>query len=112
MTLNPKNIIENLIYIIVTAVAVGFTVNYTTTRSMEKAFEIQKEIIKQAIEKNTNEISNTFQTELKNVKNKKGESINIIIDPTSNSVLSDADSSQTINVKSDKGWFKRLFNRE
>ncbi len=75
------------------------------------AIEAQQPIIQQAIEKNTSEISNTFSNEFKKIKNKKGEPINIVIDPSTNSVIT-SDTNQVVTVEEKKGFFKRLFKKD
>lgn len=106
MKINFKNLAENLIIVIVAGLLGG----YIGFKSALGGIKAQQPIIEQAIQKNTSEISNTFQNEFKKIKNKKGESINIIIDPSTNSIISN-DSTQTVTVSERKGLFKRLFNK-
>ncbi len=108
LIMNFKNLAENLIIVIVCNASGAFAGYYAATN----AIETQKDLIEQAIDKNTSEIQNTFQNEFKKVKNKKGEPINIVIDPNSNNVISNLDTTQALNVKTEKGFFRRMFSKD
>lgn len=94
-----KQLLKNVIYIALGA-SIGFSASYFTTKSYHS-------IIEQAIAKNTSEIKNTFTNEFKKIKNKKGEDISIVIDPSTNNALNHSDT--TLEPK--KGIIRRLFNR-
>lgn len=112
MKVNFRNLAENLIIVIVTTIAVGYTVNKTTIKSMETALETQKQAIIESIKKETTKIEHNLNNTFEKKSFKKGEDINIVIDPSSNSVISNLDSTQALDVKTEKGFFKRLFKRD
>ena len=90
-----KQLLKNVIYIALGA-SIGFSASYFTTKSYHA-------IIEQAIDKNTSEIQNTFTNEFKKIKNKKGEEISIVVDPSAQSELN--------NEQPKKGIIKRIFNK-
>jgi len=116
MTVNFKNLTENLIITIVIGLLCGGIGAYAGYKSASESalamIEAQQPIIEMAIAKNTSEIENTFTNEFKKIKNKKGEAINIIIDPSTRSIISNKDTSQVITVEHKKGFFRRLFSRK
>ncbi len=85
---------------------------YISVRTAEKMLEAQKSVIELAIRKETTSIKNEFKNEFKKIKSKKSEPINIIIDPSAASVISNKDSTQIITVEKKKGFFKRLFTKK
>lgn len=109
-----KNIVENTIIsllVFIVGASVGGYIGYKASLSAsELVLNNQKDLIEQAIKKETNHIENTVKTEIDKIKNKKGEPINIVIDPANKSIISDNDSAE-ITVEEKKGFFKRLFNR-
>lgn len=115
MQVNFKNTTENLLIVIVVMIVSGFIGGYVGYKSASKSslnmLEAQKSIIEMAIQKNSSEIQNTFTNEFKKIKSKKSEPINIVIDPSTKSVIT-SDTNQIITVKEKKGFFKRLFHHE
>lgn len=97
-----KNIIIILISVIVGA-AIGFF-------SSTLAIKAQQPVLIEAIRKETSKVENKFINEFDKIKNKKGEPINIFIDPKNESAIF-SDTTKFVRVKSEKGFFKRLFNK-
>lgn len=108
---NLKNVIENLVLILI-SVTVGVGIGaFVAIKVTDMVLDNQNQIIEAAINKNTTEIKNEFKNEFKKIKSKKSQPINIVIDPTTNSVISSKDSTQVITVEKKKGFFKRLFTK-
>lgn len=109
---NWKNVAENL-FLILISMAFGVVVGaFVAVKVTDIVLDNQKSIIETAIKKETTAIHNTLNNEFKKIKSKKSEPINIIIDPTNNSVISSADTTQMITVEKKKGFFKRLFTKK
>ncbi|EGV44256.1 hypothetical protein BZARG_782 [Bizionia argentinensis JUB59] len=119
--INWKNTAENLILVLVGVIA-GVAIGYhVSVKTAEKMLENQKEIITEAIKKETTAIHNTVTTEINKVKNRKGEPINIIIEPNNDNQLrqeTNTDQSNRYQTNSQdstpkpekkRGFFKRLF---
>jgi hypothetical protein len=113
--INWKNTTENLGLILITGIVFGslglfggFKISVQTAENM---LEQQKSIIELAIKKETTAITNSVTTQIDKIKSKKSEPINIVIDPQTNSVISDRDTTQVITVEKKKGFFKRLFKK-
>lgn len=110
--INWKNTAENLglsLISIIVGVVIGYKVSVTTA---EKMLHKQKELIELAIKKETTSINNSVTTEISKVKSRKSEPINIVIDPTTNSAISNKDSVQFVPVEEKEGFFKRLFSKK
>ncbi|NKI28269.1 hypothetical protein HCG49_17075 [Arenibacter sp. 6A1] len=110
--INWKNTAENLGLIIIAA-TFGLIAGYLISiQSSERMIEQQKEIIEMAIRKETTNITNSVTTEIRKIKGKKTDPVNINIDPNWNSEIhqteQDSDSSFVPETKS-PGFFKRLF---
>jgi len=93
----------------VIGIFIGYKVSIKVTQTVIKS---QEETIRIAIRKETTAINNTLTNNFKKIKSKKSEPINIVIDPTTNSVISNKDTSQVITVEKKKGFFKRLFTKK
>ncbi|OBX20964.1 MULTISPECIES: hypothetical protein [Bizionia] len=116
MIINWKNTAENLFLVlvgVVAGVAIGY---YVSIMAAEAMLENQKAIITEAIKKETTAIHNTVTTEINKVKNRKGEPINIVIEPYNDNELNqqtnnEHKTSQDSIPKPEKkrGFFKRLF---
>ncbi len=113
--INFKNTTENLIIVIIVMVISGFTGGYigyqSASKSTLKTLSAQQPLIEMAIQKNTSEIQNVFQNEFKKIKNKKGEPINIVIDPSTKSIIT-SDTNQVVKVEEKKGFFKQFFHKK
>lgn len=111
-----KNTIENVLIILITIIVSGSTGGYVgykaAKESASSVFEQHKEIIVESIRKETTSIKNEMNTNFEKIKSNKSEPINIVIDPSTKSVINQADSSQVITVKEEKGFFKRLFSKK
>lgn len=111
-----RNTVENIIIALVVFIfgtLVGGYVGYQSAlNSAEKILELQKTTIELAIKKETTNISNAVTTEIRKIKGKKSEPINIVIDPTTKSIISQSDTSQIITVEQKRGFFKRLFQKK
>lgn len=110
MNVNFRALFIILLTAIVSGLLGGYIGFFSASKSALKVIDAQQIIIEMAIQKNTSEISNTFQNEFKKIKNKKGEPINIIIDPSTNSIITN-DSTQVIRVEEKRGLFKRIFGK-
>ncbi len=109
--INWKNIAENLILTLI-SVIVGVFIGYIVSIKVANSIiENQKTTIEMAIRKETTSITNQVTTEIRKLKATKSEPINIVIDPTTKSVISSKDTSQIIVVQKKKGFFKRLFTK-
>jgi len=113
MKVNFKNLTENLIIIIVVGLLCGGIGAYTGYKSASESalsmIEAQQPIIEMAIAKNTSEIENTFTNEFKKIKNKKGEAINIIIDPSTNSVFQIKTQVKSLQLNTKKAFLNAYF---
>lgn len=114
MIINWKNTAENLILVLIGVVAGAFLGYFISIKSSEVMLESQKEIITEAIKKETTAIHNTVKTEINKVKNRKGEPINIVIEPNNDNELNQQNnkitSQDSTSVPEEKlGFFKRLF---
>lgn len=109
-----KNSIENLIISLVVFIVGSFVGGFIGYKAAVNAggvvIESQKSTIEKAIQKETTSITNQVTTEIKKIKNRKGEPINVVIDPNTNTVISQ-DSSQVVTVEKKPGFFKRVFNK-
>lgn len=79
--MNWKNTAENILILLLGILAgtiLGFKVSITTAKAM---LENQKELIQLAIQKETTAINNNVITEIKKIKGKKSQPINVIVRP-------------------------------
>lgn len=110
-----RNTIENIIIALVVFIFGSYTggmIGYKASlKACERMLEIQKSTIELAIQKETTNITNQVTTEIRKIKSKKSEPINIVIDPTTKSVIQQSDTSQIIVVEEKRGFFKRLFSK-
>ncbi len=110
--MNLKNTIENLILSIIIFIVGGLVGYKLSLNAVERTLDYQKDVIVEAIRKETTAINNNVTTTFDKIKSKKSEPINIIIDPTTNSVISNKDTTQIITVEEKKGFFKRIFSKK
>lgn len=114
--INWRNIAENLLLTLI-SVAFGVLIGWQLTiRTVDIALEQQKSIIEEAIRKETTSITNEVKTEIRKIKGKKSEPINIQIDPYIKSDIETNKNSETeteiVQPEKEAGFFKRLFNKE
>lgn len=114
--INWKNTAENLIIAligVIAGVAIGY---YVSVKAAEAMLDNQKEIIVEAIRKETTSIKNEFNTEIKKLKNRKGE-LTLDVKPViENQIEQNGD---TISVtqpppepKKKRGFLGRLFGKK
>ena len=109
---NWKNVAENLLLVLI-SMSLGVIVGaFVAVKVADIVLDNQKSIIETAIKKETTAINNNVITEIRKIKSKGSEPINIIIDPNTNSVISNKDTTQVITVQEKKGFFKRLFSKK
>ena len=114
--MNFKNLAENLIIVIV-AVAVGGYVGYSASKEANKqTIVLLTPTITEAIKKETTAIKNEFNTEIKKVKNRKGE-LTLDVEPIIDNQIKQKqirDTTAQDVVKQppkEKTWFGRLFSK-
>jgi len=100
--MNFKNLAENLIIVLI-SVCVGGVVGFkASTISNKQTIELLRPTIEQAIKKETtsikNEFKNSFKTEIKKLKAKKGSVVEI---PTTTTAKPDVDNTITQEVVKD-----------
>ncbi len=117
---NWKNLVENLIIIIV-VFCVGGTVGYiASTKSNETTIALLRPTIEEAIRKETTAITNQVTTQIKKIKGKKSEPVQVVITPNTKSVIENT--KQKMNTvdsipfienepKEKKSFFRRLFKK-
>lgn len=71
INVNWKNLVENLIIVIVVSVSSMAAGYFFSINAAERMLDNQKPIIQEAIRKETNQITNEFKTEIKKLKVKK-----------------------------------------
>lgn len=96
---------------ILTSITVYKVTMKASLEAHKQTTELLIPTIIKAIQKETTKIENNLTNTFEKKSFKKGEDIQIIIDPTTNSVISNADTSQVITVEKKKGFLKRLFNK-
>ncbi len=111
--INWKNTAENL-GIMILAATFGLIAGYLISiQSAERMLEQQKEIIELAIRKETTNITNSVTTEIRKIKGKKTDPVNINIDPNYNSEIQQSQATDSTPVAKSKGpgFFNRLFGK-
>ncbi|AUS04490.1 hypothetical protein [Pseudotamlana carrageenivorans] len=109
--MNWKNTAENLALVLI-SILVGVGIGYyVSIQVAETMLNNQKDIIVEAIRKETTAINNTVKTEINKVKNRKGEPINIVVEPYSNNELDIKKNIQdsTPAPEPKRGFFRRIF---
>jgi hypothetical protein len=105
--MNFKNLAENLIIVILSALVGGYIGYTASTASNKQTIELLRPTIEEAIRKETTSISNEFKTEIKKLKNRKGE-VMLDIDPELNNEIE-----QTNDTLAQRpGFFTRLFKKK
>ena len=113
INVNYKNLVENLIIVIIVSIASMWAGYHFSLNAAERMLDNQKSIIEEAIRKETNQITNEFETEIKKLKVKKDGIVDFDTYPTidnENNNLKKNDS--TPQVKKKNGFFKRLFGKK
>lgn len=113
--MNFKNLAENLIIVIVAAFVGGTIGYYASTNANKQTVELLRPTIEEAIRKETNQISNTFKTEIKKLKTKNGQSQIEIKPVLENEIDQDTiveDSLSLATPEKKKGFFNRLFGKK
>lgn len=113
--MNFKNLTENLIIVIASAAIGGYIGYRASTQSNKQTIELLRPTIEEAIKKETTSISNEFKTEIKKLKNRKGE-VTLDVKPIiENQIEQNGDSiprAQKTHTKKKDGFFKRLFGKK
>lgn len=114
--MNFKNLSENLIIVIVIMASTAWGTYELTMKASLKANEQTINLLipalEEAIKKETTKIENNLTNTFEKKALKKADNIQIIIDPTTNSVISNADTNQVIELKEDRGFLKKWFKRK
>ncbi|MBU2923052.1 DUF3888 domain-containing protein [Winogradskyella psychrotolerans] len=113
--MNFRNLAENLIIVLI-SVSVGGYVGYTaSTASNKQTIELLRPTIEEAIRKETTSISNEFKTEIKKLKNRKGE-LTLDVKPIIENQIEQHGDTITVTPKKESkdrpGFFKRLFGKK
>lgn len=114
--INWKNTAENLILVLIGVIAgvgIGY---YVSIKSAEAMLDNQKEIIVEAIRKETTSITNEFKTEIKKLKNRKGE-LTLDVKPIiENQIEQNGDTITTAQEQTEpkkkRGFLGRLFGKK
>ncbi|WP_233860998.1 hypothetical protein [Tenacibaculum piscium] len=105
--MNFKNLAENLIIVIVSAL-IGGSIGYVASTSANKqTIELLRPSIEEAIRKETTSITNEFKTEIKKLKNKGTGNVVLEIEPVLKTAIKQK--SDSIKPIKKKGFFKRIF---
>jgi len=118
MTVNYKNLAENLIIVIVSALLGAGIAYYASTRANEETIALLTPTIREAIARETtsikNEITHDIKVEIDKIK--KSDSINIIIDQKpkttqkpKNKITIKKDSAAPPPEEKKRSWLGRLF---
>lgn len=110
--MNFKNLSENLIITVVVFIIGGGVGYFASTLANKQTIELLKPTIEEAIRRETTKIENNLTNTFEKKSLKKGENINIIIDPTTKSVITNSDTSRVITVQKKRGFFKRIFQKK
>lgn len=115
--INWKNTAENLALILITGVlfcALGLFGGYRISiKVSETMLESQKSLIEQAIEKDNTAITNNVSTEIKKIKSKKSEPINLDLNPLMSAEISKNQEKDTVSEQQPRrSFFKRLFTKD
>ena len=111
-----RNTVENIIIALVVFIvgaSTGGAIGYkSAVNAGEKVMMNQKSLIEDAIHKESTSITNAVTTQIDKIKSKKSEPINIVIDPSTQSIITQSDTNQIITVEEEKGFFRRLFQKK
>lgn len=111
-----KSIVIALVGVVVgltTGFAIGSHISAKNTRATVEVFvNSQETVLLDAISNIGSRVETKIDNNFDKIKSKRSEPINIVIDPQTNSVISNADTSQVITVQKEKGFFKRIFNKK
>lgn len=113
--MNWKNTAENILIILLGILAgtiLGFKVSITTAKAM---LENQKELIQLAIQKETTAINNNVITEIKKIKGKKSQPINVIIRPDLNNTIQQEEENtviESVQPKKERTFIGRLLHKK
>ena len=113
INVNWKNLVENLIIVIVVSVSSMAAGYFFSINAAERMLDNQKPIIVEAIRKETNQITNEFKTEIKKLKVKKDGVVDFDTYPNIDNENSNLKNNDSLPKKKKKeGFFKRLFGNK
>lgn len=108
--INYKNTTENLLIVIFGVLVGGAVAYFAATQANKQTILALRPVIEEAIRKETTSITNTFKTEIKKLKARKGAAVNVSVDPVLDNEANTSIKKDSLSKK--RGFFSRIFKKE